>query len=323
MNNHTKTVMAVASRLLAARSAAAPIPVALSLLVTLSCSSIGVLRSGRADDFGLMVMAHGGTAEWNQAVLDAVEPLRDTYRLEVAFGMADAASIQQAIERLEAQGVRRIGVIRLFVSGDSWYERTRQILGLSDGAPDRWAVPESEHPGHRMSFWRVDTHSSFALTREGLSEADEVATVLVDRARAVSRTPKVEDVLILAHGAGDDAENERWLVTIGAQANAIREQMPFRRVEVLTLREDWPEKRKAAEERIRAFVARATAEGGRCLVIPFRVFGLGPYAGVLEGLDYEADSRGLLQHPAVIRWLARQAATLRSGSFDSPKSAYR
>lgn len=47
--------------------------------------------------------------------------------------MADAASLQEAVGKLEVRGAKRIGVVRLFVSGESWYERTRQSLGL--GAP--------------------------------------------------------------------------------------------------------------------------------------------------------------------------------------------
>lgn len=49
------------------------------------------------------------------------------------------------------------------------------------------------------------------------------------------------------------------------------------------------DKRAAAEERIRAFVARAAAEGGTAIVIPFRVQGFGPYAKVLDGLPYRSD----------------------------------
>jgi hypothetical protein len=51
--------------------------------------------------------------------------------------MADAASLQDGVRKLEEQGVERIGVVRLFVSGDSWYERTEQILDIRPGAPAR------------------------------------------------------------------------------------------------------------------------------------------------------------------------------------------
>jgi hypothetical protein len=162
-----------------------------------------------------------------------------------------------------------------------------------------------------MEFWRVDNHSSFVLGKEGLADAQEMEAVLADRARGLSRNPNSEDVLILAHGPGDDAENRRWIEKITARAAAVRSALAFRRVEVHTLREDWPEKRQTAERDVRAFVLRAASEGGRAIVIPFRVEGFGPYAEVLKDLEYTSDGVGLLPHPNVTKWIERQIEELR------------
>lgn len=274
------------------------------------------------DDFGVLVMAHGGGAEWNREVTAALAPISTDYPIEIAFGMADAASLQDGVRKLEMQGVERIGVVRLFVSGESWYERTEQIFGLKSGAPAKPAtddhVGHDEHVGHGMAFWQLDTHATFALSKEGLADAPEMGAVLADRARGMSRDSVQEDVLILAHGPGDDAENQRWLNQINARVNTVRQVLPFRRVQVETLREDWPDKRKAAEVRIRAFVARAGQEGGRAIVIPFRVQGFGPYATVLEGLDYISDGQGLVPSPQLEQWVRRQIEELRAADFHSP-----
>ena len=81
------------------------------------------------------------------------------------------------------------------------------------------------------------------------------------------------------------------------------------------MREDWPDKRTVAERDVRAFVERAAAEGGKAIVIPFRVHGFGPYASVLNGLQYVSDGHGLIPHPEVARWLEAQITALESGSF--------
>ena len=52
------------------------------------------------------------------------------------------------------------------------------------------------------------------------------------------------------------------------------------------------------------------------IVIPFRVQGFGPYERVLSELDYRADGLGLLPHPNVGLWIARQANLLESGALD-------
>lgn len=266
-----------------------------------------------ADSYGVLVMAHGGSEQWNKDVLATVAPLKDDYNIEVAFGMADAASLQQGVQQLESRGARHIGVVRLFISGDSFKERTEQILGMIPGAPAKPATTNEHagHEGHSMEFWKIATQSSFALSDQGLVEAPEMGEVMASRAKALSKDPARENVLILAHGPGDDAENERWLHYLDARAELVRRAAPFGTVRVETLREDWPEKRELAEKRIRAFVEQSSQQGRRTLVVPFRVQGFGPYAKVLEGLEYASDGQGLIPHPGITAWIAQQSATLR------------
>lgn len=273
-------------------------------------------------DVGVLVMAHGGGPTWNGEVEAMLAPLRQDYPLEIAFGMADPASLQDAVKRLEARGARRIAVVRLFISGESWLERTEQILGLRDGAPPRPAPSahpgHDPHAGHTMDLWRIDTLANFALSTQGLAEAPEMGAVLVERARALSQDPGRESVLILGHGPEDDGENQRWLARIDVRAEAVRRALPFRRVQVETLREDWPEKRADAEARIRAFVAEAGRDGGRAIVVPYRVAGFGPYVSVLKDLAYVSDGKGLIPSLGVERWVRRQIEELRPGPYRAP-----
>lgn len=290
----------------------------------MAAALLGAAAAQAKDDFGVLVMAHGGGPKWNGEVEASLAPLRAGYPLEIAFGMADAVSLQAAVQRLEAKGVKRVAVVRLFVSGESWYERTEQILGLKPGAPPKPAADPhaghgGTHAGHSMEFWRVGTTASFALSKEGLAEASEMGLVLGQRALALSQEPTKESVLILAHGPEDDAENARWLAQIDARAEGVRRAAPFRQVQVESLREDWPEKRKISEVRIRTFVEQAAKDGGRAIVIPYRVAGFGPYAKVLEGLTYASDGQGLLPSPEVASWVRRQAETLKSGTFQQSR----
>lgn len=292
-----------------------------------------------ATGFGVLVMAHGGSPEWNQGVIDSVAPLKDKYPIEIAFGMADAISMQDGVKRLEAKGVKRVGVVRLFVSGESWTERTEQIFGVKPGAPPPGAADphaghgadphaghgaaasadphaaHGGHGGHSMAFFKVDSQASYAMTKDGLSDAPSMGDVLADRAAALSKDPSHEDILILAHGPEDDGENQRWLTKLDTLANAVRKRAPFRRVQVETLREDWPDKRVEAEKRIRGYVERAKTESGKAIVIPFRVQGFGPYKDVLKDLDYVADGKGLIPHPEVTKWIEAQIKGLESAEF--------
>lgn len=296
------------------------------LIVCAACSSASRTPAAMAAHpvdakIGLMLMAHGGDDAWNRTVLDAVEPIQNDMPVEVAFGMAAAETIQQSAEKLERRGAKRIVVVRLFISGDSFVDRTEQILGLKPGAsprPPNAARAVHAHASHDMAsmpLWRIDSHAEFVLTREGLMDADSMGEILAERTSALSRRPALESVLVIGHGPESEVENERWLARMNQLADAIRKRAPFRNVRVETLREDWPERRKDAEARIRSYVERASADGGKAIVIPFRVAGFGPYANVLGELDYVADKKGLLPSRQVTAWIRDQAknAALRAG----------
>ena len=272
--------------------------------------------AGEEFNYGVMVMAHGGSEEWNAHLAAAVEPLQENYPVETALGMADAGSIEEAIRRLESRGVNHVGVVRVFVSGESWYDRTLQILGVQNGAPPRPDQQQLEEARARMrmpmGFWKVDTDLAFHVSVDGLADATEVDDVMTSRIRGLSSDPANEVAVVIAHGTGDDAENERWLDKITQRTRNAGEQLGLREIRIFTLREDWPEKRRESEQEIRAYIEQANSQGLTPIVVPFRLQGFGPYQRVLEELDYRADGLGLLPHSNVARWVSRQADQLQN-----------
>lgn len=262
---------------------------------------------------GVLVMAHGGDAQWNEAVERTVAPLRARYPIEIAFGMAQSATMQAAVARLEAQGVERIAVVRMFISGESFLEDTEVILGLREPAHGQGhgGAHGDGHDGHDMAPARpIESGASFVVSAEGVAASALVDEVLAARVRALSVDAPAECVLVLAHGPGDDEEDARWRAAMRGRAEGLRSAGPFADIRVETLREDWPEKRADAEARIRAYVAERTAEGKRVIVVPFRVAGFGPYARVLEGLEYASDGQGFCPHPLMTEWIDRTARAL-------------
>lgn len=166
----------------------------------------------------------------------------------------------------------------------------------------------ADHSHHHMeSPRRIRATAQFVLSQEGVAESPLIDQILVDRVRSLSRDPATESILILGHGPADDVENERWLATMQERAARIGEVGRFRAVKCETLREDWPEKRVAAEKRLRQFVEDGRQNGGKVIVVPFRVAGFGPYKEVLAGLDYVADGRGFSPHANMTRWLRETA----------------
>ncbi len=248
---------------------------------------------------GLLVMAHGGTPEWNETVMAAVQPSTDVLPTAVAFGMANPYALQTALDELEKQGVERVAVVRMFLSGESFLDQTEYFLGLSGQRPDQFVLmgPAAADPDARFPLqhsMQVGTHT------HGILDSRYVSNIMVDRAGALSTDPSNEAVLLIAHGMGDDGENNRVLASMTRAAGQLGAE-GYADVEIATLREDWEEKRLAAEAEIREYV-RSQATQRDVLVIPLRLSGFGPYAEVLDGLEYSAGD-GLLPHSDIGRWV--------------------
>lgn len=121
-------------------------------------------------------------------MLEVVDPLRDEIPTVVAFGMADRKSLETAIRELEARGIRRIAVVRLFISGSSFLERTERLLGLDPPtapARPRWRWTDASHP-------EIGGDRPFATRALGIPE---IEGVLRDRVAALSVDPRHESVL--------------------------------------------------------------------------------------------------------------------------------
>jgi hypothetical protein len=266
---------------------------------------------------GVLVMAHGGSPEWNTAVVNSVAPVGSVLPFRIAFGMAQPGPLQEAVRELEAEGVTHIAVVGLFVSSQSFREQTEYLLGLRSEPP---AMYLHHHGGGDLSISHhiemlpgnqapspIQRDAALFLNRDGLYDSQKMGRIIVDRVASLSTSPEKESVLILAHGEGDETINSQWVSRVDDLAAQVRRSGPFRHVRVETLREDWQAERAQAEERIRSYVEEKGGLGNSVLVVPFRVFGFGPYAAVLEGLEYVSDGRALLPHFLIADWIREQA----------------
>ena len=278
-------------------------------------SDAGAPADSDTASVGLLLMAHGGGQEWNEGVKQAIGGLRDRIPVAIAFGMASPHTLQASLDSLGQRGVRTVAVVRLFVSGASFLHPTEYLFGLRPDAPARAMIGHRMVDGDELTPLRTDAR--ILLDRNGLAGSDQAGRILLARAAATARTPSETGVLLIGHGMGDEGENREVLTAMEDAAEVLRSG-GYADVGVATLREDWAAARAEAEEQIRASVARMGEEHATVVVIPYRVHGFGPYAKVLDGLEYVA-TEGLLPHPLVTEWIAGRATeTLCAAGLRSP-----
>lgn len=254
-----------------------------------------------ASELGVVVMPHGSTQPWNDAVETTIQPLMSKYPIEMAYGMGDPHIIQDAVSRLEQRGIRRIVFVRMYALDHQMKSLTDYILGLSDHPPASGHGGGHDHgDGAPLQVRTAALFSTFG----GYEQNPDIAQVLHKRIMEMSRDPANETVLLVAHGEETDQGNDKWLAVMNDNISRIRQDPHCARlkaVKALTVREDWPKQRAQAVAAVRAAIEEA-GKHGRVLVIANRLYGSGPYKTMLKGLTYEMNDKGLVD-PVLTRWL--------------------
>lgn len=286
-----------------------------------------VARTSSADP-GILLLAHGGSAEWNGRVTELAAKVNATCPTEVAFGMATRASIQSAIDKLVARGVSEVIAVPLFVSSwSSVITSTEYLLGLRAEAPAALAnYAKMNHAPAATPGAAVAGHEGHAVATDGttpvtspvpvrmtpaLNDHPIVADILASRARAISHDSTKETLIIVAHGPNEEEDNGRWLADMGALATRMKQTETFASLEYLTLRDDAPKPvRDAATARLRDIVQRELAAGRRVLIVPLLISFGGIERGLherLDGLAYTMAEAALMPDDRLATWVVAMA----------------
>ncbi len=263
------------------------------------------------EETGIVIMPHGANQPYNDAVEQVIAPLKSRYKIEMAYGMADAETLRRSVVRLEAQGVRHIVFVRMYALSPQMKGVSDYILGLSDIPPEDGHASHGNGGAHGAGAafnpppLQVRSQAVFS-TFGGYEEAPSLAGILDERIREISKDPATETVILVAHGSEDDTDNERWLAVINGHIKRLTEKPEYRRfraIQAITIREDWPEKREEALARLRKMIQQGSQKGGKVLLISNRLHGGGPYRDLLKGETFVMNDKGFAPHPALTRWL--------------------
>jgi sirohydrochlorin ferrochelatase len=291
-------------------------------------------------ELGVILLAHGSDYHWNETMRQAVAPLEARYPMEYVFSMADQPLVERAVRRLEKRGARAAVIVRVFGLESSFKGDVERMIGSDVESAAAPAAGHSHgghggghaghgddhgHGGHDAAFPPARINTPLALaTVGGVEAAPLFAATLLERARALSREPRKETVILVAHGTGSDQRNQQWvgiLEQLAAQMKAAPGAPAFRAIRYATWREDWPDKRAPWIQRVRDMVQEAGKDGGRAIVIPARTNGTGPERRFLEGLSFEL-GEGFAPHPLFTRWFEQQVQA-GAAALASPATASR
>lgn len=288
--------------------------------------------STKAQETGVLIMAHGGGEEWNQLVRDAAEPLAENYTVEFAWGMANYVTLQHAVQRLEEQGVEHIIAVPLFISSHSPIIRqTEFLLGLRETMADTpmplmhhsqkyvemtgAEVDSGNYKGHMLmppNLQPIERKADITLTH-ALDDHSVMAEILRNRILALSKTPEAETVILVAHGPNRESDNVEWIHNLESLARKIQsrqkeEGKAFKQIYSLTVRDDANESiHEQAKQQFRALVRQAN-DFGNVIVIPVFLSSGGREKAVAErlaGLEFSWSGQTVLPDNKITEFLMR------------------
>jgi sirohydrochlorin ferrochelatase len=294
----------------------------LTILLLTMVPSLTLAQSASAPSEGILLLAHGGSADWNERVLALAATIDRTQPVEVAFGMASRPSIQSAVDKLVKRGVASIVAVPMFVSShSSVVTSTAYLLGVrAEMPPDLKIFAKMNHGAHGGGHAEHQGHGETSTdnTRpvvspvsirmgEALNHHPLVGQILVDRAREISAAPEKEAVIIVAHGPVPEEDNKRWLDDMKHLAEQMSQATSFAAIKYLTVRDDAPKAiRDTATAELRALVQEQTSLGRRVLIVPLLLSYGGIEKGIrqrLEGLEYVMSQRALMPDARLVEWV--------------------
>lgn len=274
---------------------------------------------------GVVLVAHGASVGWNARVdsLAAAVKRRGVVRgpIATAYLMGPEAAkrpFQRVVDSLARLGASRIVVVPVFASSKSGHaDQVRWLAGAIDSLGD-----VMQHHLHHAGIERPTTRVPMHVT-PALDGSPEVATVLVDRVRALVPDPRGRAVLILGHGPETAEDYADWMRALRPVADTLRARLGLASSVVELVRDDAPAPVRAeAVARARELVAlQHAATRADVAVVPLLI-SAGDVSNRklpadLAGLPVIYDAAPLLPHPALVAWVERRVTEATRGSFTS------
>jgi hypothetical protein len=268
---------------------------------------------------GLLIISHGSpSAQWNNPVSDLVEHVRKLNADEGKFHAVEAAFLEFAqpdaasgIEKLQSAGCDRIIVVPFFIapSGHSLFD-VPAVLGLYSSPSIRRTLKDE---GAMVARPIVPV----TLTQT-LSEGDLLDSFVMTEIEKLSKNPKDEAIVLIAHGSADQRDlhdrTMRRLVTGACGRSGISYgDWAYCEMGQSYLQEAVPAIVRAGERKKRALVIGLYVSSSSKRIHdsvlesakePMAAFITKPL-GKMEIVLSEA---GVVNHPATASWLLATAA---------------
>lgn len=268
------------------------------------------------DVVGTVIIAHGGSREWNAQVERVAAQVKTGGPVEVSYLMGpEAASrrFQDVVDRLASSGVTRVVVVPLLMSSHSGhYDQIRYLVGEIDSLD-----ADMRHHLHMAGIERATPSVPVHVAR-AIDDSPAIASVLAARARSLAKDPSREALFIVGHGPNSAEDNAAWMANLRSVADSVRALTQFRDVKVGLVRDDAPPAVRAEAVRsVRDIIQLQYELTGRPVVVVPALISTSSISrekipADLAGLPIVYSGEALLPHEGLARWIEARVAGVRA-----------
>jgi sirohydrochlorin ferrochelatase len=260
---------------------------------------------------GVLLLTHGVGETGDRILKKTLEPVGRKYPTSVGYGMAMTSSghYQSAVDHLVAQGAKTIYLVPTVTTPyNSLYRQWEYIFGM--GRESAYvAVP------------KVQAKAKLVMT-PAFNDSAMVSDIMLDYARELSKDPKNEVLILVAHGPEEPADNVPDLASLQRHADRIRKTGGFADVLAINIQDDAIKPiRQGNVTKLRKMITDAKAGGKRVLVVPCVLASHGIQATLrqdLRGLDYAFQEKGMSESPKFTQWVLESLAAAQKGAPAQP-----
>jgi len=231
------------------------------------------------DEVGVLVLAHGFHGDGYDEFRAAFKPVADMHPTGYGFGLTilESDHLQTVIDQITSQGAK---TIVLFPA----------TTALNSGMVRQWeyALNFREEFAY-TAVDRIETDAEL-IWAPGPIPHPISGEILRDHAKALSKDPANEVLIITGHGPQRKADNDRELVILQQHADFIKADVGFHDVRPRNVQDDAPPQVRAENVKvIREWVSEAKANGKDVIIVTTVLTA----AGVMQKLENDTKDLGV------------------------------
>lgn len=298
----------------------------LALVLALPAGAAPRVKAAKAPSYGILILAYGVGGSWRKDLGALRSRLKGhaVESVERIEGSPDGVGVQRALDKLLNQHVDKVVAVPLAALSESpAVDEARYLFGIrEEPVTDRPDAREKEMPGPRAAV-----KSALVLPADGrrlkrltsrvplvlaatIDRSQVLAEILADRAKALSRDPARDAVVLAGVGPRSDAALTSWKAAASAVAEQVRQKGGFRKAAAVAVRGGVRAgQRDKDREELRTTLRALTSEG-RVVIVP-----LAPDGSLVERMlkrdlgnaAYHWDGKGLLGDRRLLDWVGSAA----------------